>query len=177
MTFAGPSLQEGHTEMIKTKVTMTTMSGTDVAMVMTTNEAHPRTRMNRQPKWPRQRLATTRKTRNCLMTWRKYLSESSLSVLTIIIQPIVESSVQCNRLSSICVGRELFGTEDQDYRQLNTSGDRLSEGMVSPGGHSAGWARFKASRPEEFPFSQPRTSKDIDMRSPPADLLSPTFPR
>ena len=73
--------------------------------------------------------------------------------------------------------RDLFGTEDQDYRglppipKLNTAAAAAaassSSSLVSPSPNSAGWAQFKASRPEEFPFSQPRPSMDVDMRSPP----------
>jgi hypothetical protein len=68
----------------------------------------------------------------------------------------------------------LFGTQDVDYRQKPSlklppipklspnsrqpaSMDRSSPVPVPTTPQSASWARFKADRPEEFPFSQPRS--------------------
>ena len=93
--------------------------------------------------------------------------------------------------------RELFGREDKDYRCIATmapypesSGFKelsmaapprrrdslLLSPPLPPSSQSSGWAQFKASRPEDFPFqlSQPRSlreSLDTDIRS--ALLVSP----
>ncbi len=85
--------------------------------------------------------------------------------------------VSVSALNNTVVFSELFGTEDKDYRRLPPI-PKLQEGIEPPSPSSAGWASFKASRPEDFPFRQPRTSIDIpsspldvDLRSPP--LMSP----
>ncbi|KAK2163156.1 hypothetical protein LSH36_84g01011 [Paralvinella palmiformis] len=61
---------------------------------------------------------------------------------------------------------DLFGKEDKDYRRLppipklsvnqQPSEDSGSDTLLSP--RSAGWSKFKASRPENFPFTQPRST-------------------
>lgn len=92
--------------------------------------------------------------------------------------------------------RELFGSEDRDYRCLSvalgpcheSSGfkdmmtiapplthrrDSLLLSPPIPSSQSSGWAQFKASRPEDFPFQQTqlRDSLDGDIRS--SLLVSP----
>lgn len=91
--------------------------------------------------------------------------------------------------------RELFGSEDRDYRCLSgalvscheSSGfkdmtiapppalrrDSLLLSPPIPTSQSSGWAQFKASRPEDFPFQQmhSRDGLDGDIRS--SLLVSP----
>ena len=80
--------------------------------------------------------------------------------------------------------RELFGSEDKDYRQIPATATLSSLNDTSPASsvpQSAGWANFKASRPEEFPFQQPQSrqrlqSCDTDMRPTPGRSPSNELP-
>lgn len=85
--------------------------------------------------------------------------------------------------------RELFGREDTDYRRIPALVPELSMAApprrrdslllsppLPPSSQSSGWAQFKASRPEDFPFQNAqarsqRESLDTDIRS--ALLVSP----
>ena len=77
--------------------------------------------------------------------------------------------------------RDLFGKEDKDYRRLppipklNVSqqhnDDSGSDTMLSP--RSAGWSKFKASRPENFPFTQPRSTAVLQRQESTEQFSSP----